>query len=118
MKKKTIQILGLLFSIIVVFVLIKSSPFYLNEKNETEGEIIEVQQDWALNNWGSSILVWKYKYEFRVNNKTFNDYLIESAQNRKIEKGSKLLIEFSKKNPKNNKVIRKIELIYETPLKD
>ena len=88
-----------------------------NEKSTVEGEIIEVSQDWALNNWGSSILVWKYKYEFRVNNKTYEDYLIESAENRKIEKGSKLLIEFSKENPKDCIVIKKTELIYDYPLK-
>jgi hypothetical protein len=89
-----------------------------NEKNQVEGKIIDVRKDWALNNWGSSTLVWRYKYEFNVNNETYKDYFIESTKNRKIEKGSKLLIEFSKKNPKENKVIKKIKLIYDNPLKD
>lgn len=88
-----------------------------NEKNKVEGEIIEVNQDWALNNWGSSIIIWKYSYEFNVNGKTFKNYFIESTKNRKIEKGSKILIEFSENNPNDNKVIKKTKLIYDNPLK-
>jgi hypothetical protein len=99
--------------VLIIFILFSSC----NESNEVEGEIIEVNQDWALNNWGSSTLIWKYKYEFIVDDKTFADFYTESAKNRKMKKGSKLLIEYSIKNPKENRVKKKTKLIYDYPLK-